>query len=229
MNDLSLTELILVGVVSFIWLLYVPFCICYWYAFSILHKRSRFNRKLATFLKVRHASLIHCITASCFLTMIIEIPYVVLVDFVQLIPNWPHSKDPENDLIFELLHAMLFYVLVFFMFVKFYLLYYNMKLTLAKTNLAWQMKINAHVTDWYIENTERWGNPVWLTKMSIIPYLIVISFVVINDWLLGKCIQSIFCVFLFYFCLFFLFKIECRGLCCSCLETQKTSKLTCIS
>ena len=186
--NLSLSELILLAILGGIWIIYVPICLYYWYKFALLHKHSKFGRQLALFLKVRHANLIHCITAACFLTMVIEIPYMVLANVFDLIPDLPFStsSDRENDPIFELLHATLFYMLLYFMFVKFYLLYYNRKLSLAKTNLAWQMKINEKVTDWYIENTKRWGNPIWLTKISILPYLFTVALVVINDWFVSK-------------------------------------------
>lgn len=176
-------NIIIAGACGVVTLLYVTLCVIYWIKYLRLVSKAKQNRNTLTFfVKIRHLILCNSIFSICLLVLLLDVPYSILVLILEIITL------PFKDIIHELLHTLLLYLLLFCIFIKFYLLYYNMQLSLAKSNLAWQTKINANVTDWYIQNCKRWGNPGWIIKICSIPYVLIIvciNIVTIEDSKLG--------------------------------------------
>ena len=103
--------------------------------------------------------------------MIIERPLIV-INY-----NW-NIFNNNNNWIFELIHSICWFSLFICICIKFYLLYYYEKLNLSIINQAWQREINVGITDWFISNSQKFGNPIWLIKISIIPYVFLIAIAV---------------------------------------------------
>lgn len=140
------------------------------------------------FFKSRHPVLVTLINVVCTIIMIVERPIFL---FNQLSK---HNKNNYSEIFLfnlpfwslELLFGITWFGLFICICLKFYLLYYYERLNLAVVNQAWQKEINVGITDWYISNSQRWGNPIWLIKVSIIPYLFVVGLAVTPQLFAGK-------------------------------------------
>ena len=177
---------------SLLVVVFLPTAIGFWIKFfKLLQSLQHTTNDTKAFIKVRYPVLVDLINVTCCLIMIIDIPYILVVNIFGLI------KFSSSNFVYSLINSVFSYLLLILLFIKFYLLHYNTKLSVAKMNEAWQTAINQNVRNWYIVNATHFGNSIWILKRVLIfLYFPIILCIILNELFIGKLILNVYSIHL---------------------------------
>ena len=127
-----------------------------------LHEFSKYRNE--TLMKYRSNILLYIIHFIVLFCLIVERLYMCLVRIWQIIdiPIWT---------VYCLL-SLTWWSSMYLFSIKVYLLYYKQKYTLSIADVSWRKDINPNEENWYIKNKNKYGNPIYLIKLAIIPYIL---------------------------------------------------------
>eukprot|EP01084_Bolivina_argentea_P174529 302317_1 len=82
--------------------------------------------------------------------------------------------------------------------IKVYHLYYTQQYNQSIADKSWKKDINPNENDWYIIHKHTYGNPIYLIKITLIPYLLSIIVDAIIFAVLRMLIHHTLCFFAFW-------------------------------
>lgn len=118
--------------------------------------------------KYRSKALNCCLNIMMLLTLLIERPYanaVIVWNFIQINVNF----------VYYLVFSISWWSAFFLFFVKVFYLYYKQKYNMAVADLTWKIQLNPNENcNWYIMNQHKYGNPIFMVKITMIPFSICV-------------------------------------------------------
>ena len=95
--------------------------------------------------KMRGLELVYGINILCIIMIVIERPFFSFY-FIFTYSNNLSSNQWIPHWVFELVHSMTWFAILFTLCIKFYLLYYAQQFSQSVLNMTWQKQINIGVT-----------------------------------------------------------------------------------
>eukprot|EP01084_Bolivina_argentea_P161313 280837_1 len=147
--------------------IFAPITICYcrkFYKASILIRIKHKNKKMIYFMM-----------AFSLFGLIIVRPLVITCNTLHINDKLIYFTDYSIPLwIVSALDSVYIALLFASNSLYLWLLYYNKNHQVALAELPWQRQVNPRYRSWYILNRKTWGNPVYITLISICPFCIYI-------------------------------------------------------
>ena len=177
----------------------------------ILYYLRRFHRFYGQSESLQNRSRLVVYTQNTLLiaALLIERTYALFVDVMSPIAIPMFAPQWTANLLFNLFWS---FILILFS-CKAFNLYFEQQFNLAVSDLSWRRSINPQDMNWFIAKRQTFGNPIFLFRLCLIPYAVIvltqsICFAVTGQGLLTDILRVIFTLILVIIALYIAWRVR---------------------
>eukprot|EP01084_Bolivina_argentea_P102278 183243_1 len=192
-------------IASLVWMSFNYVVVCPTFIYFLI----QFNKmdKTKPMIKYRSKKIVNIINITILIILLFERVYanaISIWSFIHFQINWIYY------LFFNITWCFSFSLFA----IKVFHLYYKQQYAIAIKDLIWKQQIDPNITNWFIQNKNHFGTPLYCLKIIIIPFILlvtanaVLSQYYIHHNLITYCIESTIIAFPTLFTLAIFFKIK---------------------